>query len=65
MTFVTCEPSPIDAMIPMLVSLCRTDSALETTWKIANTIYDRHFPEPAIRLPELQARVAEQIRTAA
>jgi hypothetical protein len=49
----------------MLVSLCRTDSALETTWKIANTIYDRHFPEPAIRLPELQARVAEQIRTAA
>jgi hypothetical protein len=49
----------------MLVSLCRTDSALETTWKIANTIYDRHFPEPAIRLPELQPKAAEKFRRAA
>jgi hypothetical protein len=49
----------------MLASLCRTDSALETTWKIANTIYDRHFPRPVIRLPELQARAAEKFRHAA
>ncbi|MGA7351036.1 MAG: hypothetical protein WBX06_07765 [Acidobacteriaceae bacterium] len=52
-------------MLASLAQTLETDSALETTWKIANAIYDRHFPERAIRLPELQARAAEKLRRAA
>ncbi|MFY9746700.1 MAG: hypothetical protein WA891_08815 [Acidobacteriaceae bacterium] len=56
---------PSSRMLASLAQTLETDSALETTWKIANAIYDRHFPERAIRLPELQARAAEKLRRAA